>query len=195
MIKSIYLALTILGLLLPASSETVVIDTPIPEATAIWDANTDLVTTGYVVSVGTSTQTYTQSYSVDLPTFVMKGLQFNTVYYVSVQAYSSVGLISPFSEEVSFKLNKMTQTYVIASTTRDGGKTWVTLGEIVVQPPIVAGQKYRLSLAKTPKGTITKTMVVFVSQDGGKTWKELGRIPVPPPIVKGQKYKIVTVVK
>ena len=70
--------------------------------TVAWDANTESTVTGYVLKWGTRAQTYTSTLDVGkVTTFTVNGLAPDQRYYFVVSAYSSSGMISAPSNEVS----------------------------------------------------------------------------------------------
>jgi Fibronectin type III domain len=70
--------------------------------TLAWDPPSDGVTTGYVISYGTSSGTYVQQIDVGLVTsYVVPALADGTTYYFAVIAYNAAGDFSPPSDEVS----------------------------------------------------------------------------------------------
>jgi Fibronectin type III domain len=70
--------------------------------TLAWDPPSDDVTTGYVISYGTSSGTYVEQIDVGLVTsYVVPALADGTTYYFAVSAYNAAGDFSPPSAEVS----------------------------------------------------------------------------------------------
>ena len=71
--------------------------------TVAWDPNPESDVVGYKVSWGTRPGVYTSSADEGTtPTCVVPALVPGVTYYFAVQAVNSGGLLSPFSEEVSF---------------------------------------------------------------------------------------------
>ena len=70
--------------------------------TLAWDPPTDGVTTGYMIYVGTASQSYTQEINVGFVTsYVVTGLSAGVTYYFAVRAYDTSGALSAASNEVS----------------------------------------------------------------------------------------------
>jgi hypothetical protein len=69
-------------------------------ATLAWDASTDTTVTGYRLSYGTGTGTYTQTVDVgNVTQFTVNGLDLALNYFFAVQAYNAAGLVSSYSNE------------------------------------------------------------------------------------------------
>jgi len=70
--------------------------------TLAWDANTELDVAGYRLYYGTASRSYDQSIDVqNVTTNAVGNLQEGTTYFFAVTAYSTSGLESDFSNEVS----------------------------------------------------------------------------------------------
>jgi len=71
--------------------------------TLAWDQSTDPIVAGYNIHYGGASQTYTNEVSVGLMTnAVISGLVDGATYYFAATAYTSLGVESPFSNEVSY---------------------------------------------------------------------------------------------
>lgn len=189
--KYLYILLTIITLMTNAMSEVTILESATPTATAVWDANTDGVTTGYKLFIGNSPNNYSNEFSTLETTFKFPPLNYNTIYYISVLAHDKNGIKSPPSSEVSFKIIKpIIRKYAVISITRDSGKTWTKVGEVVIPPPIVVGQLYKYTATTTKIIPIKKYVTVSTSKDRRQTWVILSKMLVPEPYVAGQKYKM-----
>lgn len=74
------------------------------DVTLAWDPPTDGITTGYLVSYGAASGSYSQQTDVGpATTYVASGLS-NGTYYFAVRAYDANGNISGFSNEASATL-------------------------------------------------------------------------------------------
>lgn len=72
------------------------------DLTLAWDAASDGVTTGYIISYGTVSRSYSQQVNVgNKMSHTLSGLIVGTTYYFAVRAYDPTGLISTPSNEVS----------------------------------------------------------------------------------------------
>jgi hypothetical protein len=72
--------------------------------TASWDANTDGVTTGYIVYYGTSSGGYSSQIDVGRSTTYQLNLASGTTYFFVVKAYNALGELGPASTEASITL-------------------------------------------------------------------------------------------
>ena len=73
--------------------------------TLLWDANRETDIAGYKVHLGTSSGVYSTIQDVgNVTTQVIPGLSPGTIYYCAVQAYSTAGLVSGLSPEISFAI-------------------------------------------------------------------------------------------
>ena len=72
--------------------------------TLLWDANTDGVTIGYIVFVGTAPDTYVPAAGTDVEdaTEFQLNLVPGTTYYFRVQAYAEGNVVGPLSDELVF---------------------------------------------------------------------------------------------
>lgn len=78
-------------------------DAQIP-VTAMWDANTDSQTVGYMVGVGTTPGVVTQNVDAGSATRIVLQLPPGAVYYVSVRAYDAQRQMGPPSTEAAVDL-------------------------------------------------------------------------------------------
>ena len=70
-----------------------------------WDPNPETNIAGYFVHYGTTSGDYSQSQEVSTsPAATLSGLEPATTYYCVVQAFTTSGLRSPYSSEISFTL-------------------------------------------------------------------------------------------
>jgi Fibronectin type III domain len=91
-------------------------------ATLAWDASTDTTVTGYRLSYGTRTRTYTQAVDVGKVTqFTVTGLDLSLDYFFAVQAYNSSGLVSTYSNEATLPAPVPPGTTTISSFTANRG--------------------------------------------------------------------------
>lgn len=112
-----------------------------PSAKITWAKNSNNT---YKVSLGLESKKYTQFFETKELFKVVEGLQFDTVYYVTVQAVNEYGLISDPCPEILFKLTKQVENkYVVVLTSKDGGATWLKIGEVLIPQPITKGQRYK----------------------------------------------------
>ncbi len=112
--RQIALTLLLLTFSIPAAGATV---------TVAWDANPEPEVVGYIVHWGTESGRYSWSRQVTGTQCIIDGLEEGRTYYFALQAVSSGGLTSPFSEE--------------ASTTITGRPTLVTFSSDVRAPATV----------------------------------------------------------
>ncbi len=135
----------LIGTLLSFSSvQAITFIKPTPEVTAKWTANEDKVTK-YIVSLGTKSGEYTKTFETTSTTIPLTGLVFDVTYYAVVKAQNDFGTSDP-SDEVSFLIKKSKSKYIEVLTSKDGGKTWVSIGEVLIPPPVVTGQKYKTKI-------------------------------------------------
>lgn len=73
--------------------------------TAAWDANTDGITTGYILKFGTISHQYDSQIDaagINTTAVVVPGLLIGVKYYFAVLAYNSLGQQGPLSNEINF---------------------------------------------------------------------------------------------
>lgn len=74
--------------------------------TLAWDANTESDLGGYIVYWGSVSRNYTNAENVgNITTNTVCGLLDGVTYYFAVKAYNTNGLVSDFSDEVSYSSN------------------------------------------------------------------------------------------
>ena len=73
--------------------------------TAVWDANTDNHTRGYVLAYGTAPGQYRWSHDAGAQTSAQITLEAGAVYYFSVRAYDASGTYGPGSAEAMIDLS------------------------------------------------------------------------------------------
>ncbi len=93
----------ILALVLP-STATVFAQTT-RTVTAVWDRNTDAVTTGYIVYYGTSSGNYQWSYDAGNQVSAALTLAEGATYYVAVRGYNAAAELGPPSNEATINLS------------------------------------------------------------------------------------------
>lgn len=96
----------------------------------------------YIVLIGETPGKYSMEFPSNSPANIT--LTFGKVYYAAVKAIDSYGLFS-ISEEIIFKLRQLNKVVEVL-TSKDGGKTWIKIGEAIVPKPIVTGQKYKTKI-------------------------------------------------
>ncbi len=97
--------------------------------TLAWDPNPEPDLAGYKVYSGTSSRNYTKVYNAGKSTrFTISGLQAGRTYYFAVKAYNTPGLLSGFSNEVSYKVPASTST---GSTPPSTGTTSTASGSLL----------------------------------------------------------------
>lgn len=89
--------LVLLLAVLPAAAQTRTV-------TAQWDANTDGLTRGYMLSYGTEPGLYQWTQDAGASTSTQVSLNLGAVYYFSVRAYDADGLMGPGSNEAVLDL-------------------------------------------------------------------------------------------
>jgi len=77
-----------------------------------WSASPDSTVTGYYFCYGTSSGVYTvtNTYSSTQTNCTISNLIPNQVYFFAVQAFTGIGIVSPFSNEASFTNTTTTTT-------------------------------------------------------------------------------------
>jgi hypothetical protein len=120
--------------------------------TLAWNASTNPIVTGYNVYYGGGSGTYTNEISVGSATnATISGLIPGTTYYFAATTYSSLGVESPFSSEVSYTV------------------------------PILAGVQLHVTPTRkfilTVTGPIGHTYDIQATQDF-KTWTVIGTVTV-----------------
>lgn len=98
--------------------------------TVEWDEPTDGVTRGYEIAFGTAPGIYSQAINVGYTTSTILSLPDGVTYYIAVRAYSEIGKLSAFSEEVSVTVGAGPAKITLAVTTarvknlRNSSLTW-----------------------------------------------------------------------
>lgn len=136
----------------------------VPSVTLAWDPNTESDLAGYVVSYGTQSGVYTTTIDVGNQTsWTTSQLRGGRRYYFAVQAYSSSGLFSGYSNEVSavaaYQLPAPTLTQVTPSSgSTNGGTTLVLTGSnFTTDMVVLIGTKPALDVTRVSTTVLTAT--------------------------------------
>lgn len=113
-----------------------------PSVNARWDAQE---ADSYEVCIGTKAGTYDRTIGTKETSILIDALSFDVPYYITVKAVNKFGTSDP-ADEIMFILRKEKRKYVVVLTSRDGGKTWESIGEVIVPKPVVVGQKYKTKI-------------------------------------------------
>jgi hypothetical protein len=116
-----------------------------------WNANTDGVTTGYVLVYGLTSGGYTAQINVgNNDIYVLSGLSDATTYYIAVRAYDAAGNVSALSPEIAVKTPSAVVPVVTAlsliSSLPSPQKTGTTVGWSATPTGGVAPYSYQWSL-------------------------------------------------
>ena len=119
-----------------------------------WDHSTDARTTGYLVSYGTQSGTYTSTVKAGYVTSVnVTGLTNGTVYYFVVQSYDKDNVTGPRSSEVSGRVPTSTGPAITCPspvmTSLDGKAVAVTL-----TPTVTGGVTPVTTTCSPPSGSL-----------------------------------------
>jgi hypothetical protein len=140
-------------------------------ATLAWDASADSTVTGYRVSYGTRTGTYSQTLDVGKVTqYTVTGLDLSLDYFFAVQAYNGAGLVSAFSNEAMLPAPVPPGTTTISSLTANIGYpllvsnavTWTASGASTRGPV-----EYKFLIYSPQSGW---TVIQDYSQNASATW-------------------------
>lgn len=150
-----FLVVIVISLICGLSTQAVIPTTA--QVTLAWDASPDSQVTGYTVSMGNASGTYSNSFDAgNALTFRVSGLIPSVTYYFVVKAYDANGNESDPSNEISYTAPTpapapMPKTYVSTNTTDGsiGTFTMPTTKTPVITLNTVPGNTYNVWATST----------------------------------------------
>jgi hypothetical protein len=102
----------------------------------LWDANTDGVTDGYIVYIGTASNTYVPAAGVDVGNVTEHQLNLvpGTTYYFRVRAYDEDDVQGPLSEELVFTVPNSAPVLTNPGTKANAPSNVVSLNLLATDP-------------------------------------------------------------
>jgi titin len=136
--------------------------------TAMWDRNTDGVTIGYVLSVGTQSGTYSHHINVGNATSHPLTLNVGATYFFVVRGVNAAGQTGPASSEVAFHVSGTTAptAHITASLTGNGSAT-VTWSTTHATSATINGIAVPVAGSATVGVTATTTYTLVATGPGG----------------------------
>jgi hypothetical protein len=154
-------SVAILMLALPVAAQAA-------SVTLAWDPNSDSLTTGYTLSYGTVSGSYSTRIDVrNVTTYQVTNLDAARTYYFAVQAYTAAGVSSGYSTEITFNASWKPTTLVKSAgdVSGDGAADllWQHDGTGALLAWAMTGSRFNQTLSLTP------------GQVGDTAWKIVGR--------------------
>ena len=139
--------------------------------TAAWDANTDALTTGYIVNYGTAPGSAQWSYDAGNQTSAQLTLSQGALYYVTVRAYNTSAQQGPPSNEATIDLRTTTPspTATITATLQNGNTAVVTWQTTNAVSATINGVTVPLSGTQSVPVSATTTFTLVARNSAGVT--------------------------
>lgn len=125
------------------------------DVTLAWSDSSSADVTGYIVSYGTASGSYTNGIVVENATSVtISGLESGATYFFAASAYGSSGLVSEYSNEISFQPGLHSSSIIT-----------LVSGEIVLKMTGLIGQSY--DIEASPDLVIWENIATVTMGDAG----------------------------
>lgn len=151
--------------------------------TAVWDRNTDTLTTGYVVHYGTTPGSYAWSYDAGNLTSAQLTLTRGSIYYFVVRAYNTSALQGPPSNEATIDLRTTTPapTATLTATLQNGNTAVVTWQTTNAVSATLNGASVPLNGTQNYPVSTTTTFTIVAANSAGATVTRSATVTVTPP--------------
>lgn len=148
--------------------------------TAVWDANTDAATRGYVVYYGTSSGTYQWNYDAGTQTSAPLTLNRGSQYFFAVRAYDASAQLGAPSNEAIVDLRTAAPTATLTATLQSPASALVTWSTANATSVTINGAVVATSGASTVPISTTTTFTLVATGAGGSVTRT-ATVTVTPP--------------
>lgn len=149
--------------------------------TAAWDANTDMLTRGYVVYYGTASGSYQWNYDAGAQTSAQLTLSRGSRYYFVVRAYDASATLGPSSNEATIDLGATAPTATITATLQSATSALVSWTTANAVSATINGTAVAASGSMTVPISGTTTFTIVATGASGATVTRSATVTVTAP--------------